>query len=226
MAKLVDFNLVECDEILFEKTSLQSYGYGIVSQLPMKDREMSIQAKGVYAYLVSCAGNDKQTYPTKEKMCYDLGIKKVDTLSKYIKQIQAKGYIKIVKTKRDNLKYKNVYLIATDTRTIEIWKREFEEGKEIEEAEVVTENKKSLTYGEVKDNENKEVPTYDEVETDNLENLIDDNIIHKNEEKYTYNLIENKENISSECEDDDIEAKNKRLMEQEKVFVPSFKGWN
>ena len=226
MAKLVDFNLVECDEILFEKTSLQSYGYGIVSQLPMKDREMSIQAKGVYAYLVSCAGNDKQTYPTKEKMCYDLGIKKVDTLSKYIKQIQARGYIKIVKTKRDNLKYKNVYLIATDTRTIEIWKREFEEGKEIEEAEVVTENKKSFTYGEVKDNENKEVPTCDEAETDNLENLIDDNIIHKNEEKYTYNLIENKENISSECEDDDIEAKNKRLMEQEKVFVPSFKGWN
>lgn len=222
MAKLVDFNLVECDEILFEKTSLQSYGYGIVSQLPMKDREMSIQAKGVYAYLVSCAGNDKQTYPTKEKMCYDLGIKKVDTLSKYIKQIQARGYIKIVKTKRDNLKYKNVYLIATDTRTIEIWKREFEEGKEIEEAEVVTENKKSLTYGEVKDNENKEVPTYDEVETNNLENSFDNNIISDNEEKYNRKFIKNEENISSECEDDDIEAKNKRLMEQEKVFVPNF----
>ena len=226
MAKLVDFNLVECDEILFEKTSLQSYGYGIVSQLPMKDREMSIQAKGVYAYLVSCAGNDKQTYPTKEKMCYDLGIKKVDTLSKYIKQIQARGYIKIVKTKRDNLKYKNVYLIATDTRTIEIWKREFEEGKEIEEAEVVTENKKSLTYGEVKDNENKEVPTYDEVETNNLENSFDNNIISDNEEKYNRKFIKNEENISSECEDDDIEAKNKRLMEEEKVFVPSFRGWN
>ena len=226
MAKLVDFNLVECDEILFEKTSLQSYGYGIVSQLPMKDREMSIQAKGVYAYLVSCAGNDKQTYPTKEKMCYDLGIKKVDTLSKYIKQIQARGYIKIVKTKRDNLKYKNVYLIATDTRTIEIWKREFEEGKEIEEAEVVTENKKSLTYGEVKDNENKEVPTYDEVETNNLENSFDNNIISDNEEKYNRKFIKDEENISSECEDDDIEAKNKRLMEQEKVFVPSFRGWS
>lgn len=225
MAKLVDFNLVECDEILFEKTSLQSYGYGIVSQLPMKDREMSIQAKGVYAYLVSCAGNDKQTYPTKEKMCYDLGIKKVDTLSKYIKQIQARGYIKIVKTKRDNLKYKNVYLIATDTRTIEIWKREFEEGKEIEEAEVVTENKKSLTYGEVKDNKNKEVPTYDEVETNNLENSFDNNIISDNEEKYTSNLEKDLEkNVNNDI--DDIEAKNKRLMEQEKVFVPSFRGWN
>ena len=202
MAKLVDFNLIECDEILFEKTSLQSYGYGIVSQLPMKDRELSIQAKGVYAYLVSCAGNDKQTYPTKDKMCYDLDIRKVDTLTKYIKQIQARGYIKIVKTKRDNLKYKNVYLIATDTRTIEIWKREFEEGKEIEEAEVITENKKSLTYGEVKDDENK--------------NLIDDNIIPQKEENYASDFME-----------DDIETKNKRLMEQEKRFVPSFDmRWN
>jgi hypothetical protein len=203
MAKIVDFNLVECDEILFEKTSLQSYGYGIISQLPMKDREMSIQAKGVYSYLVSCAGNDKQTYPTKEKMCYDLGIKKVDTLTKYIKQIQARGYIKIVKTKRDNLRYKNVYLIATDTRTIEIWKREFEEGKEIEEAEIITENKKSLTYGEVKDSENK--------------NLIDDNIIPQDEENYASDLME-------ECEED-IEAKNKKLMEREREFTPNFKTW-
>ena len=202
MAKIVDFNLVECDEILFESTSLQSYGYGIISQLPMKDREMSIQAKGVYSYLVSCAGNDKQTYPTKEKMCYDLGIKKVDTLTKYIKQIQARGYIKIVKTKRDNLRYKNVYLIATDTRTIEIWKREFEEGKEIEEAEIITENKKSLTYGEVKDSENK--------------NLIDDNIIPQDEENYASDFME-----------DDIETKNKKLMEQEKQFIPSFNTrWN
>ena len=202
MAKLVDFNLIECDEILFEKTSLQSYGYGIVSQLPMKDRELSIQAKGVYAYLVSCAGNDKQTYPTQEKMCYDLKIGKVDTLKKYIKQIQARGYIKIVKTKKGNLHYRNVYLIATDTRTIEIWKREFEEGKEIEEAEVITENKKSLTYGEVKDDENK--------------NLIDDNIIPQKEE-----------NNASDFMEEDIEAKNKKLMEQEKQFIPSFDmRWN
>lgn len=75
---------------------------------------------------------------------------------------------------------------------------------------------------------NKEASTFAEVEASkNLENLIDDNIIHENEEKYTTNLIENEENISSECEDDDIEAKNKRLMEQEKVFIPSFgMRWN
>ena len=203
MAKLVDFNLIECDKILFEETSLQSYGYGIVSQLPMKDRELSIQAKGVYAYLVSCAGNDKQTYPTKDKMCYDLDIRKVDTLTKYIKQIQARGYIKIVKTKKGNLHYRNVYLIATDTRTIEIWKREFEEGKEIEEAEVVTENKKSLTYGEVKDDENK--------------NLIDDNIIPQKEEKNASN--------SEEIKEEDVKEIAYKLCLEENPNFDSLEEW-
>lgn len=203
MAKLVDFNLIECDQILFEETSLQSYGYGIVSQLPMKDRELSIQAKGVYAYLVSCAGNDKQTYPTQEKMCYDLKIGKVDTLKKYIKQIQARGYIKIVKTKKGNLHYRNVYLIATDTRTIEIWKREFEEGKEIEEAEVVTENKKSLTYGEVKDDENK--------------NLIDDNIIPQKEEKNASN--------SEEIKEEDVKEIAYKLCLEENPNFDSLEEW-
>ena len=203
MAKLVDFNLIECDQILFEETSLQSYGYGIVSQLPMKDRELSIQAKGVYAYLVSCAGNDKQTYPTKDKMCYDLDIRKVDTLTKYIKQIQARGYIKIVKTKKGNLHYRNVYLIATDTRTIEIWKREFEEGKEIEEAEVVTENKKSLTYGEVKDDENK--------------NLIDDNIIPQKEEKNASN--------SEEIKEEDVKEIAYKLCLEENPNFDSLEEW-
>ena len=203
MAKIVDFNLIECDQILFEETSLQSYGYGIVSQLPMKDRELSIQAKGVYAYLVSCAGNDKQTYPTQEKMCYDLKIGKVDTLKKYIKQIQARGYIKIVKTKKGNLHYRNVYLIATDTRTIEIWKREFEEGKEIEEAEVVTENKKSLTYGEVKDDENK--------------NLIDDNIIPQKEEKNASN--------SEEIKEEDVKEIAYKLCLEENPNFDSLEEW-
>ena len=203
MAKLVDFNLIECDQILFEETSLQSYGYGIVSQLPMKDRELSIQAKGVYSYLVSCAGNDKQTYPTQEKMCYDLGIKKVDTLKKYIKQIQARGYIKIVKTKKGNLHYRNVYLIATDTRTIEIWKREFKEGKEIEEAEVLTENKKSLTYGEVKDDENK--------------NLIDDNIIPQKEEKNASN--------SEEIKEEDVKEIAYKLCLEENPNFDTLEDW-
>ena len=136
-------------------------------------------------------------------MCYDLKIGKVDTLKKYIKQIQARGYIKIVKTKKGNLHYRNVYLIATDTRTIEIWKREFEEGKEIEEAEVVTENKKSLTYGEVKDDENK--------------NLIDDNIIPQKEEKNASN--------SEEIKEEDVKEIAYKLCLEENPNFDSLEEW-
>ena len=100
----------------------------------------------------------------------------------------------------------------------------------------IDENKKSLTCDEVKDDE---VTTCDEVETNNLKKSIDDTIIHENEEKYTSNLEKDLEkNVNDDIED--IEAKNKRLMEQEqgnespieqevieeaeevKIFIPSF----
>lgn len=156
MAKLIDFSLVEADAILFESTSLQSYGYGIVSQYVTKNREISVSAKGVYAYLVSCAGNDKQTYPKQTTMCYDLGIKKVDTLKKYIRELQKEGFIRVIKTKKNGMYYKNVYLIATDTRSIEVWKKQFAEGIEIDEENILDniDNKKAPTDAPVEAPEN------------------------------------------------------------------------
>lgn len=176
MAKLIDFDIVACDEILFESTSLQSYGYGIISQLVTKDRDISVAAKGVYAYLVSCAGNDKQTYPSQDKMCYDLNIKNVKTLRKYIKELQAKGFIRIVKTKKNNIQYRNVYLIAMDTRSIEVWKRQFEEGIEADEAETLEkpkkDNKKDLSVGADKP-----------IEKTSTEIILNDSIAEKTEKE-------------------------------------------
>lgn len=181
MAKLIDFDIVACDEILFESTSLQSYGYGIVSQLVTKDRDISVAAKGVYAYLVSCAGNDKQTYPSQEKMCYDLNIKNVKTLRKYIRELQAKGFIRIVKTKKNNIQYRNVYLIAMDTRSIEVWKRQFEEGLEVDEAETLEkpkkDNKKDLSVGADKPSEKT-----------STEIILNDSIAEKTEKENRENL--------------------------------------
>ena len=59
---------------------------------------------------------------------------------------------------------------------------------------------------------NKEASTFAEVEASkNLENLIDNNIIPQKEE-----------NNASDFMEDNIETKNKKLMEQEKQFIPSF----
>ena len=64
---------------------------------------------------------------------------------------------------------------------------------------------------------NKEASTFAEVEANkNLEKQIDNNIIPQKEE-----------NNASDFMEDDIETKNKKLMEQEKQFIPSFDMmWN
>ena len=77
--------------------------------------------------------------------------------------------------------------------------------------------------------ENKEAPTLAEVEAQNIDNKIDNDIIPQNDKMYTSNLKNNekeKEILKNNIVDD-IETKNKKLMEQEKQFVPSFKmRWN
>ena len=64
---------------------------------------------------------------------------------------------------------------------------------------------------------NKEASTFAEVEANkNLEKQIDNNIIPQKEE-----------NNASDFMEDDIKTKNKKLMEQEKQFIPSFNmRWN
>lgn len=191
MAKLIngiDFNLIENEAIVFENTSLQSFGYGIISQYVTTMKDLSIQAKGVYSYLVSFAGNDKQTYPSQSRMCSDLNIKKVDTLRKYIKELQAKGLIKIYKTKRNNIHYKNVYVIADDTRTVEFWKKEYLEDQGIKEVEIDNDHKNTKKEKLVIDENNEMV-----FEEDNSP-IIDKNkplklskLVHTEDYKRVYN---------------------------------------
>ena len=163
-------------------------------------------------------------YKTAEELSEELmtGMSK-STVGRYIKQLVEAGYL----VQRRNPKYKwdktyqyrvNLYKIQLDLGkmgyVLEGYKllpnikiveevEVVEEVEEIEEKEMTEENKKSLTYGEVKDSENK--------------NLIDDNIIPQDEENYASDLME-------ECEED-IEAKNKKLMERERGFTPNFKAW-
>ena len=117
----------------------------------------------------------------------------------------------------DKSKLGSMVFVVINREAIDVLKN-----REMNAVTKTDENKKSLTCDEVKDDE---VTTYDEVETNNLENSFDNNIISNNEEKYTSNLEKDLEkNVNDDIED--IEAKNKRLMEEEKVFVPSFRGWN
>ena len=156
-------------------------------------------------------------YKTAEELSEELmtGMSK-STVGRYIKQLVEKGYL----IQRRNPKYKwdktyqyrvNLYKIQLDLGkmgyVLEGYKL-LPNIKIVEEVENIE---------DIKENENKEAPTFAEVEADNEnKNLIDDNIIPQKEENYASDLIE-----------DDIEVKNKKLMEQEKTFIPSFNmRWN
>ena len=176
-------------------------------------------------------------YKTAEELSEELmtGMSK-STIGRYIKQLVEKGYLH----QRRNPKYK---WDKTMQYRVDLYKVQLDLGKlgyalegykllpnikiieEVELAEDLTENEVEVIEEE-KNNENKEAPTFAEVEaSQNLKKSIDDTIIHENEEKYTSNLEKDLEkNVNDDIED--IEAKNKRLMEEEKVFVPSFRGWN
>ena len=163
-------------------------------------------------------------YKTAEELNEELMIgMSVPTIRKYIKQLVEKGYL----IQRRNPKYK---WDKTMQYRVDLYKVQLDLGKLgyvldgfkllpnikiVEEIEIVEEVKEESE--DIKENENKEAPTFAEVEAEeNLENLIDDNIIPQKEE-----------NNASDFMEDDIETKNKKLMEQEKQFIPSFNmRWN
>ena len=163
-------------------------------------------------------------YKTAEELNEELMIgMSVPTIRKYIKQLVEKGYL----IQRRNPKYK---WDKTMQYRVDLYKVQLDLGKLgyvldgfkllpnikiVEEIEIVEEVKEESE--DIKENENKEASTFAEVEASkNLENLIDNNIIPQKEE-----------NNASDFMEDDIEAKNKKLMEQEKQFIPSFDmRWN
>ena len=162
-------------------------------------------------------------YKTAEELNEELMIgMSVPTIRKYIKQLVEKGYL----IQRRNPKYK---WDKTMQYRVDLYKVQLDLGKMgyvlegfkllpnikiVEEIEPVEETEDVIE--DIKENENKKTPTFAEVEADENKNLIDDNIIPQKEE-----------NNASDFMEDDIEAKNKKLMEQEKQFIPSFNmRWN
>lgn len=87
-------------------------GYGLISKIVMQDNELSIQAKGLYAYICSFTGKGSGAFPTRKKICFDLDISN-DSLSKYINELTEKNYIIVTKNKDEGGKFtNNIYNIV------------------------------------------------------------------------------------------------------------------
>ena len=83
-------------------------GFGILPKRVMIDPNLSLQAKGIFAYLVTYAGNGNEAFPSLRTISYQLGISK-DTAGKYIKELKENGYLEIEQKKENGRFSHNVY---------------------------------------------------------------------------------------------------------------------
>ena len=85
-------------------------GYGIVPKSVMQDKDLNIAAKAVYAYFCSYTGTGDCCFPTRKKICFDLGISN-DSLSKYIRQLVDNGYLLVEQVKENGRFSHNIYTL-------------------------------------------------------------------------------------------------------------------
>lgn len=82
--------------------SIDSKGYGKIYKAIMRDRNLPLLAKTIYAYFCSFAGCGCQAYPKRDKIVRDLQINK-DTYTKYLALLVNRGYITKERTATGNL---------------------------------------------------------------------------------------------------------------------------
>lgn len=145
-------------------------GYGNISKLVMKDRNLTIGAKAVYAYLCSYSGAGGIAYPSRSLICHDLKISQ-ETLSKHLKNLEEQGYI-LREQQRSNGSFShNIYTILTiprkpDTKITDIEKTDIgklETNNNSYNNNSINNNNKNIYIVENEENKNQEAIPYKEI---------------------------------------------------------------
>lgn len=97
------------DQIKYEGKSILSKGYGIIPKLIMQ-ANISIEAKAIYAYMCSFAGNGETAFPSIEKIIKDLNISE-SRFYRHRRQLIDCGFIKVQQNKIKGKVVNNTYII-------------------------------------------------------------------------------------------------------------------
>lgn len=91
----------------------------------MRNKNISPEAKAIYAYLSSIAGFGNSCYPSMETMQEDLCMSK-NRLAKHMSQLTAFGIVEKVRERNGNIYGRNVYRITHEAEVAQDLKRIFE----------------------------------------------------------------------------------------------------
>jgi hypothetical protein len=96
-------------------TGIYEKGFGNIPKLVMQDRRLTRDAKCIYSYFCSFAGAGKtDSFPSVEKICFDLSFGDERTFRKHLKKLVEYGYITVSKTRtKSGIFCRNIYTINT-----------------------------------------------------------------------------------------------------------------
>lgn len=92
---------------------IYSEGYGMIAKSVMRNKNLSVEAKAIYSYLVSFSGAGLSSFPSTELILSELGISNRRYLS-HRKKLEDLGYLVITRERVENGFSKNEYMIVSD----------------------------------------------------------------------------------------------------------------
>lgn len=90
-----------------------SQGFGFSPKLLMKDKNLTIEAKAIYAYLASYAGAGMSAFPSVDLICHDLSV----TRQRYTKHrdlLVKHGYIRVEQQRNSTGFGKNLFVLVNN----------------------------------------------------------------------------------------------------------------
>lgn len=111
MEKVISFG----DQLKVEGINFK--GFGILPKYVMLDPDLSIEAKTIYAYFCSFAGNGNATFPGRDKILSDLPMSK-DAYYKHFRQLTDQGYITVEQQGGNSgaIYGKNIYTLVSNPK--------------------------------------------------------------------------------------------------------------
>lgn len=96
---------------LLQMEGVMAQGYGIMPKVVMRDRRLTVDAKAIYAYMVSFAGAGQTAFPKRATILADLCISKT-SFYKHFQLLLDHDYIRIKRQKVGNLLGRNIYTLV------------------------------------------------------------------------------------------------------------------
>ncbi len=100
-------------------------GFGIIPKLIMFDRNLTLEAKSIYAYFASYSGNGTSSFPGRDYILKQLKMSK-DAYYRHYNLLIKEGYIKVEKNKSNTGTFaNNIYTLVSNPPNVEKVKDKF-----------------------------------------------------------------------------------------------------